>query len=71
MEEGSGKSFWRAEQLLYSKDAKVANIGTHPLGNLGAQIGNLGALSGNLENFIVQGTRTDCHTAGEWKKNTR
>jgi hypothetical protein len=47
--------------ILYSKIAKVANLGTHPLGNLGAQIGNLGAQignlgahSGNLESFYDQ-----------------
>jgi hypothetical protein len=43
------------EHSRYSKVAKVANIasfGTHPVGNLGAQIGNLGALFGNLENVL-------------------
>jgi hypothetical protein len=39
--------------ILYSKIAKVANLGTHPLGNLGAQIGNLGAQFGNLENILL------------------
>jgi hypothetical protein len=39
---------------LYSKDAKGANIATHPFGILGAQIGILGARFGNLENIIVR-----------------
>jgi hypothetical protein len=45
-----GKTLRAAEHFMYSKDAKVANLGTHPFGNLGAQIGNLGARFGNLEN---------------------
>jgi hypothetical protein len=49
-------NLWAAERLLYSKvakDAKDAKFGTHPLGNLGAQIGNLGAQFGNLENILL------------------
>jgi hypothetical protein len=58
--------------ILYSKVAKVANLGTHPLGNLGAkngnlgaQIGDLGAHSGNLESFY------DPNPAYAWIGNRR
>jgi hypothetical protein len=48
-------AFLPGEQPLYSKVAKIANPGTHLLGNLGAQIGNLGAQFGNLENVTAHG----------------